>query len=115
MTRSLACLGMPYETAVHQWADGARRLEQAGPGERPALERVSERIEDELRRRLGGPFTTDELAELYDGGTSWCTEIAMEAAPSDPGAWDARVVADAAFARYLREATDYAGGRRLRA
>ena len=106
---------MPYETAAHQWADGARRLELAGPDERSALERVSERIEDELRRRLGGPFTSDELAELYDRGTSWCTEIAMEAAPNDPYAWDARVVADAAFARYLREATDYAGGRRLQA
>lgn len=106
---------MPYETAAHQWADGARRLEGADPGERPALERVSERIEAELRRRLGGPFTSDELAELYDRGTSWCTEIAMDAAPDDSHAWDARVVADAAFARYLREATDYAGGRRLQA
>jgi hypothetical protein len=34
-------------------------------------------------------------------------------APDDPYAWDARTVADAAFARYLREATDFAGGRRL--
>lgn len=106
---------MPYETAAHQWADGARRLEGAELDERPALERVSERIEDELRRRLGGPFTSDELAELYDRGTSWCTEIAMDAAPNDSYAWDARVVGDAAFARYLREATDYAGGRRLQA
>lgn len=104
---------MPYETAVHQWADGSRRLEAAHPDEVSVLERVSGRIEDELRRRLGGPFTTDELAALYDQGTSWCTELAMDAAPNDPYAWDARVVADAAFARYLREATDYAGGRRL--
>lgn len=104
---------MPYETAVHQWADGVRRLEAARPDEVSVLERVSGRIEDELRRRLGGPFTTDELAALYDQGTSWCTELAMDAAPNDSYAWDARVVADAAFARYLREATDYAGGRRL--
>ena len=33
--------------------------------------------------------------------------------PEQPYAWDVRVVADAAFARYLRGATDYAGGRRL--
>jgi hypothetical protein len=29
-----------------------------------------------------------------------------------PYAWDARIVADAAFARYLRRAVDFAGGRR---
>jgi hypothetical protein len=35
----------------------------------------------------------------------------MDIAPHDPWAWDSRVVVDAAFARYLREAVDYAGGR----
>ena len=29
------------------------------------------RVEDELRRRLGGAFTSDELAALYDEGTAW--------------------------------------------
>jgi hypothetical protein len=37
----------------------------------------------------------------------------MQTAPDDPWAWDPRVVVDGAFARYLREAADYAGGRRL--
>jgi hypothetical protein len=36
----------------------------------------------------------------------------MKVAPQDPPAWEAGVVVDAAFSRYLREATDYAGGRR---
>jgi hypothetical protein len=36
----------------------------------------------------------------------------MKVAPDEPSAWDSSVVVDAAFARYLREATDYAGGRR---
>jgi hypothetical protein len=35
----------------------------------------------------------------------------MDIAPDDPWAWDSRVVVDAAFARYLREAADFAGGR----
>ena len=35
----------------------------------------------------------------------------MRVAPEEPWAWDAGVVADAAFARYLREAADFAGGR----
>ena len=74
---------------------------------------MTRRIEAELRRRLGGPFTSEELAELYDEGTGWCSDLAYAAAPEQPYAWDVRVVADAAFARYLREATDYAGGRRL--
>ncbi len=105
---------MPYETAVAQWQEGLRRLAEAPPDERRMLERVTQRIEDELRRRLGGRFTTDELADLYDEGTDWCTDIAVATAPEDPYAWDVRTVADAAFGRYLRSATDYAGGRRLR-
>jgi hypothetical protein len=103
---------VPYDTAVHQWQAGLRRLEDAPPDQRPVLERVAQRIEAELRRRLGGPYTTDELAALYDEGTAWCSDLALETAPEDPFAWDARVVADAAFARYLRSAVDFAGGRR---
>jgi hypothetical protein len=104
---------VPYETAVHQWTAGLRRLEQAPGDRRATLERVSGLVEDELRRRLGGPYTADELAGLYDEGTAWGTDVAMNAAPDAPYAWDARVVVDAAFARYLRGATDYAGGRRV--
>jgi hypothetical protein len=102
-----------FETAVAQWQDGLRRLAEAPPEQRRVLERVTQRIEAELRRRLGGRFTTDELVALYDEGTGWCTEIAVAAAPEDPYAWDARTVADAAFGRYLRSATDFAGGRRI--
>jgi hypothetical protein len=104
---------VPFETAVEQWQAGQRRLEASPPEERPALERVTRRVEDELRRRLGSTFTTDELAALYDAGTSWVSDIAVAAAPEEPHAWDVRVVGDAAFHRYLREAADYAGGRRL--
>ncbi|CAA9473443.1 MAG: hypothetical protein AVDCRST_MAG38-1479 [uncultured Solirubrobacteraceae bacterium] len=98
---------MPYETAVHQWAAGLERLERAASDQRATLERVSGAVEDELRRRLGGPYTADELAALYDEGTAWGTDVAMTAAPEEPYAWDARVVVDAAFGRYLRGATDY--------
>ena len=90
-----------------------RRLAEAPPDRRRVFYDVTERVVKELRRRLGGPFTTDELVELYDAGTSWVTDIASLAAPEHPDAWDVRIVGDAAFARYLREATDYAGGRRL--
>jgi hypothetical protein len=104
---------VPFETDLEQWEAGQRRLAGADPSERPALERVTQAIEAELRRRLGGAFTAGELAALYDEGTGWCTDLAVEVAPDDPYTWDARVVADAAFGRYLRGAADYAGGRRL--
>ena len=103
---------MSFETALEQWRDGERRLAEAPPDQQPVLERVVLRITAELRRRLGGAFTAEELAELYDEGTSWTTDIAVATAPEEPWAWDARVVGDAAFARYLRSAVDFAGGRR---
>ncbi len=103
---------MSFETGLYQWQQGERRL-QASPGERVRLlERVTEGLVAELRRRLGGHFTAEELAALYDAGTSWCLQAAMRLAPEEPWAWDAGVVVDAAFGRYLREASDYAGGRR---
>ena len=90
---------MSFETALIQWQDGLRRLAEAPPEERRMLERVSYAIEAELRRRLGGAFTSSDLA--------------VSVAPEDPYAWDARTVVDSAFGRYLRAATDFAGGRRL--
>ena len=102
-----------FETAIQQWQEGERRLARADPADAPAMERVTDAIHAELRRRLGGSFTTDELVELYGAGTGWCLDLAYATAPEAPWAWDTRIVADAAFARYLREATDFAGGRRL--
>jgi hypothetical protein len=102
-----------FETSMYQWQQGARRVNESLPDERMAMDRVVEAILAELRRRLGGPFTIDELVDLYDEGTSWCTDIAYKVAPGAPWAWDARTTADAAFGRYVREASDYAGGRRL--
>jgi hypothetical protein len=104
---------LPFENALIQWQDGLRRLDEAPPDQQRVLERVTLAIEAELRRRLGGAFTSNELAELYERGTDWATDLAVSVAPEDPYAWDARTVADAAFGRYLRGATDYAGGRRI--
>jgi len=101
-----------FETALVQWREGERRMAGAPPEQRSALEAAASAIEAELRRRLGGSFTTDELAELYDRGTDWCTDLAAAVAPEAPWAWDARTVADGAFLRYLRDARDFAGGRR---
>ena len=103
---------MQTETALQLWDEGQRRLRQADPAERAKLERVTDAVVDELRRRLGGAFTTDELAALYSAGSDWVLDVAMETAPHDPQAWDAQTVGGAAFARYVREAVDWSGGRR---
>ena len=52
------------------------------------LERVTGVLVAELRRRLGGRFSSEELVELYGRGTAWCLHAAMVAAPDDPWAWD---------------------------
>ena len=102
-----------FETLIGLWQDGLKRLSEASPQDRVALERVIEEIVLELRRRLGGPFSVQELAALYvEQGTDWCFDIATRVAPATPAAWDLDTVAGAAFARYARDAGDYAVGRR---
>ncbi len=103
---------MSFDTAQHVWREGERFVSTAPEQDRDAMLRVEGQILAELRRRLGGAFTIDELVTLYDEGTGWCLDLAARVAPSAPASWDARV-ADAAFARYVRDALDYAGGRRI--
>lgn len=105
---------MRVEALIGHWQDGQRRLSRSDPDTRAALERVTEAIVVELRRRLGGSFTAEELAREYvEQGTDWCFDLATRVAPLTPAAWDLTTVAGAAFARYLREASDYGGGRRV--
>ena len=102
-----------WEQVQQQWREGERRLAAAPPDQAVAMYRVTDAIQAELRRRLGGAFTVDELVDLYDRGTDWCLDLAYQIAPGAPWACDARTTADAAFARYVNTARDYAGGRRL--
>jgi hypothetical protein len=104
---------MPYDTAIFDWRAGEKRVGDATPGERLALDRVVNALVAELRRRIGLTFTVDELAAVYDQGTDWCFVTAQRVAPDEPWAWDLSIVADAAFYRTLGGASDYAGGRRL--
>lgn len=103
-----------FDDVIGLWREGQRRLEQADPAVRPALERVTDAIVDELRRRFGGPFTTEELARYYgEEGIEWGFDIAVRTVPGNPDAWDLTTVANAAYARYVRAASDYAGGGRI--
>jgi hypothetical protein len=101
--------GYAIENAIFQWEEGERRLRDAPDLERADLLRAVEAVVDELRRRLGSSFTTAELAGLYAEGAYWASDIAQREAAGTDAAW----VVDAAFNRYVREATDYGGGRPL--
>jgi hypothetical protein len=103
-----------FEDLIGLWQDGQRRLQDAEPADRAALQRVVDALVFELRRRLGGSFSVQELARFYlEQGTDWCFEIAVRVAPGNPSAWDVTTIAGAAFARYAREASDYTIGRRV--
>ena len=109
----MSSLPVRYNDLIGLWQDGQRRLGQTDPSERAVLDRVVDELVTALRRRLGGPFTVDELAQLYvEQGTDWCFDVAVRVAPGKPAAWDLTTVAGSAFARYAREAIDYTTGRR---
>jgi hypothetical protein len=95
------------DNALFQWREGERRLADTPDPARADLERAVAGVVDELRKRLGSSFILDELADLYGEGTDWATELADRHGAGT----DAAVVVDAAYARYAREASNYAGGR----
>jgi hypothetical protein len=95
------------DNALFQWREGERRVGDSPEPARADLERAVAAIVDELRKRLGSSFVLDELADMYGEGTDWATELANRRGAGT----DAASVVDAAFARYAREASNYAGGR----
>jgi hypothetical protein len=95
----------PIDLALDQWVEGERRT----IGD-PALADAADAVLAELRRRLGGPFEVAELANLYGSGTDWAAEIAQRHASGTDSSW----AIDTAFARYARQASDFAGGRMQR-
>ena len=94
------------EHARLQWEEGDRRQRALAMPERRSVDRVVEQLVAELRRRLGSTFDSGELAALYDGSSAWTMALAVRVAPSEPLAWE-QWVADAAFNRYLRDASDW--------
>jgi hypothetical protein len=95
------------ENALFQWEEGESRIRQAEPGENRELDRAAGFVVDQLRRRLGGSFTLDELAGLYGDGTDWVSdEVQRRFLGTDTSA-----AVNAGFLRYARSAIDYAGGR----
>lgn len=95
------------ENARFQWEEGERRIRFTDEPARSDLERAILAVLDELRRRLGSTFTIAELADLYGSGTDWADDLAQRGRAGS----DSAAVVDAAFNRYAREASDFAGGK----
>jgi len=107
-------MAAPVENAVLQWEDGYARVRAAraeGGVRQHALGRVVIAVERELRKRLGSRFSVDELAALYSDQGETLLDRATARMPEDEPLADASAACDAAFYLYMREASDFGGGR----
>lgn len=107
-------MGTTLDIAIFQWEEGyanVRNLRE--PEVKRRLDRVVNAIHSELRKRLGSVFSVSELADLYGTGTDWCLELALDLSPEGGPPPNASTATDAAFYLYMREASDFAGGRVL--
>lgn len=96
------------ELAIMEWDAGQRRLEALDvPPAREAIYRaVVDEIIAELNRRVGQTFTLEQLAREYERSASWTRQVAQRTT-DQVWAHDLTIVADAAFARFARGASDY--------
>lgn len=96
------------DLAMMEWEQGQRRLEQLDvPPQRELIYRaVVDEIAAELMRRLGQTFTLEDLAREYAHSGSWARGVAQRTTDA-VWAHDLTIVADAAFARFARNASDY--------
>jgi hypothetical protein len=96
------------DLAMMDWEQGLRRLEHRDvPPQREVVYRaVVDEIVAGLTRRMGQTFTLDDLAREYADSASWTRGIAQRTTDA-VWAHDLTIVADAAFARFARGASDY--------
>ena len=96
------------ELARRQWEDGRRRVEElTRDGRRPDLLAQVDTLLDELRRRIGGAFTLQELADGYRDAERWAYDALAEGAERPGWSAHASTALDAAFHVYARGARDY--------
>jgi hypothetical protein len=97
------------EVARHEWEDGTRRLEAARddvPRYHQLLE-LLDLIVDELRKRVGGTYTLEELATAYGASESWARELLDERSTLPGWPRDLTTVLAAAFDAYQLGAVNY--------
>ena len=106
------------QNAVFEWEEGYRRLQAArsDPARHRPLGSAVLAGEDELRKRLGSRFTVTELAGLYrESGDLAAATSGWRRCRRATDLSDLSAAVDAAFYLYMREASDFAGGRPTRA
>ena len=106
-TASLGAVSYSVENALYQWREGERRLRETSEPARADLERAADAVVEELRRRLGSALHVGRAGRPLRRGHR------LGHGPRRPprAGTDAATVVDAAFSRYAREASDFAGGR----
>ncbi len=98
------------ENAMYQWQEvSSASATRPSPSARSSSARPRS-CSTSCRRRLGSTFVLDELADLLRRRTPTGPPSSR---PVRAGG-DAASVVDAAFARYARESSNFAGGRRAR-
>jgi hypothetical protein len=96
--------------ARHEWADGHRRL-QAEHDDHQRYAQLNAQVDvvlAELRRRVGGVFSLDELASAYRDADGWARQAVADRSPGPGWPRDLALVLAAAFYAYQRGAADYA-------
>ena len=93
-----------------EWEDGTRRLEAARDDVRryhQLLELLASSI-DELRKRVGGTYTLEELAAAYGEAERWTRELLNDRSTLPGWPRELTTVLAAAFDAYQLGAVDYA-------
>jgi hypothetical protein len=97
------------ESARRDWEDAHRRLEEEArdPAKADALSLQVDAVGEELRKRLGGKFTLNELASEYRHAERWVRDAVAEKAATSGWPGTLSIVEGAAFLLYSRGAVDY--------
>ena len=106
---TIALVSADVESARRDWEEGYRRLLDEG-GDRARADRLHTQVNAvtaELRKRVGGAYTTAELAASYVGAERWARDAVAERAPMPGWPRDLTTATDAAFYLYARGAVDY--------
>ncbi len=97
------------DSARREWREGHGRLLESATA-RAEQERLLAQVEavtEELRRRVGGTFTTAELTRIYAQADRWSREAVAERAPAPDWPRTLSLVEAAAFHLYSRGAVDW--------
>jgi len=95
--------------ARSDWEQGYLRFEEAArdPVARERLHAQLAVVTAELRRRVGGSFKLEELAEVYADSERWARAAVADHAASPGWSRTLSLVGDAAFHLYARGAVDF--------